>query len=171
MTDSAQLTKPPASRTATIALAALALALLAGLVLTPAASAGKPPKRVVALTLSGAVRVPEITHFPLSEAAAAHVASLSPVLEGIPAQDPDLIGQAYWWAAEESGDGWRVTSEVGWGDCPAGCIEVAAKSACDKDEEYCLAAFLLWCCALPRPSTLPVLQTCENALMADILPY
>jgi hypothetical protein len=57
------------------------------------------------------------------EAAAAHVASLSPVLEGIPAQDPDLIGQAYWWTAEESGDGWRVTFEVGWGDCPAGCID------------------------------------------------
>ena len=37
--------------------------------------------------------------------------------------DPDLIGQASWWEAVSLADGWRVTFRVGWGDCPAGCID------------------------------------------------
>jgi hypothetical protein len=72
---------------------------------------------------AGASPTPSPVTIDSPEAAAEHVAALSPILEGIPARDPDLIGQAYWWAAEESGDGWRVTFEVGWGDCPAGCID------------------------------------------------
>ena len=28
-----------------------------------------------------------------------------------------------WWDAEAVDGGWRVTVEVGWGDCPAGCID------------------------------------------------
>ncbi len=39
-------------------------------------------ERIVALTLSGAVRVPEITHYPLSEAAAAHAVSEGRHLRG-----------------------------------------------------------------------------------------
>lgn len=73
----------------------------------------------------------------------------------------------YWWGADskrEMRERLRVCEDMSVGPgkwcqqygqlgtrCPAGCFEVAAKSACDKDEEYCLAAFLLWCCALPRP--------------------
>lgn len=46
-----------------------------------------------------------------------------PLLDGIAPLDPDLVGQAAHWRAEPAGTGWRVTFEVGWGDCPAGCID------------------------------------------------
>jgi hypothetical protein len=46
-----------------------------------------------------------------------------PLFDGIPARNPDLIGQGTFWTADATGDGWRVTFETGWGDCPAGCID------------------------------------------------
>jgi hypothetical protein len=58
-----------------------------------------------------------------SETAAKLVASKSPLFEGIGPKDPDLIGQASWWEAMPFDNGWRVTFRVGWGDCPAGCID------------------------------------------------
>lgn len=41
---------------------------------------------------------------------------------GIGPLDEDLIGQAAWYEVAESGDGWEVLIRIGWGDCPAGCI-------------------------------------------------
>ncbi len=41
---------------------------------------------------------------------------------GIAPRDDNLIGQAAWYEVQASGDGWRVTVRIGWGDCPAGCI-------------------------------------------------
>jgi hypothetical protein len=41
---------------------------------------------------------------------------------GLGAQDPNLIGQCCFWTATPAADGFDVTIEVGWGDCPAGCI-------------------------------------------------
>jgi hypothetical protein len=41
---------------------------------------------------------------------------------GIPARDDKLIGQAAWYQVTASGDGWDVVIRIGWGDCPAGCI-------------------------------------------------
>jgi hypothetical protein len=57
------------------------------------------------------------------EEAAARVIALEPGLAGIGERDPDLIGGCCFWQATESDDGFDVTFEVGWGDCPAGCIE------------------------------------------------
>jgi hypothetical protein len=57
------------------------------------------------------------------EAAARVVAARSPLFEGIEPRDPELIGQAHWWEAVAIDGGWRVTFRVGWGDCPAGCID------------------------------------------------
>jgi hypothetical protein len=34
-----------------------------------------------------------------------------------------MIGQCCWWEAGGERDGWVVTIHVGWGDCPAGCID------------------------------------------------
>ena len=45
------------------------------------------------------------------------------LFDGIVARNPDLIGQGTFWTAEATGDGWRVSFETGWGDCPAGCID------------------------------------------------
>lgn len=41
---------------------------------------------------------------------------------GIGPRDPELIGQAAWYEVAALGDGWRIEVRMGWGDCPAGCI-------------------------------------------------
>lgn len=40
----------------------------------------------------------------------------------LPRHDPNLIGQGSWWDVVETGQGYEVTVEIGWGDCEAGCI-------------------------------------------------
>ena len=67
----------------------------------------------------------EVTSGP--EAAAA-VAALSPLFDGIGPQDPDVIGATAWWTATPSDaatppSAWTAAFEVGWGDCQAGCID------------------------------------------------
>ena len=37
--------------------------------------------------------------------------------------DPNAIGQCCGYKVTQVADGWAVTIEVGWGDCPAGCID------------------------------------------------
>src|SRR5207237_5649269 len=41
---------------------------------------------------------------------------------GIGPYDANRIGQAGWYKVAETNDGWSVTIQIGWGDCPAGCI-------------------------------------------------
>ncbi|MGH2462514.1 MAG: MSCRAMM family protein [Candidatus Limnocylindria bacterium] len=41
---------------------------------------------------------------------------------GIAPRDPELIGQADWFEVTAADDGWQVVIRMGWGDCPAGCI-------------------------------------------------
>jgi len=41
---------------------------------------------------------------------------------GIAARDESLVGQAAWYDVAESDDGWDVLIQIGWDDCPAGCI-------------------------------------------------
>jgi len=55
--------------------------------------------------------------------AMAAVRTRSPLFDGIERRNRDLIGQGSWWDAEPVEGGWRVTVEVGWGDCQAGCID------------------------------------------------
>jgi Carboxypeptidase regulatory-like domain len=57
------------------------------------------------------------------EDAAARVIELNPGLSGIGPEDPTMIGSCCSWTGSETGDGYTVTFEVGWGDCPAGCID------------------------------------------------
>jgi hypothetical protein len=68
-----------------------------------------------------AVSVPVTT----PEAAVARVIATEPRLTGIAQLDPDAIGQASWYeVAPASGVGaFIVTVRIGWGDCPAGCID------------------------------------------------
>ena len=57
--------------------------------------------------------------------AVARVIGVEPRFTGISARDPDLIGQASWYeVTPASGVGaFVVTVRIGWGDCPAGCID------------------------------------------------
>lgn len=57
------------------------------------------------------------------EAAAARVEEAVPGLTGIGPRQTDMIGGCCFWEAERSASGFRVTFEVGWGDCPSGCID------------------------------------------------
>jgi carboxypeptidase family protein len=57
--------------------------------------------------------------------AVARVVAVEPRFTGITARDPNRIGQANWYEVmPASGVGaFIVTMRIGWGDCPAGCID------------------------------------------------
>jgi hypothetical protein len=60
---------------------------------------------------------------PQNAAAAARVAlAQQDRFRGIGLYDATLIGQAAWYKVSAVGDGWEVQIRIGWGDCPAGCI-------------------------------------------------
>ena len=58
----------------------------------------------------------------------AAVRARTPYFDAIAPKDPNRVGQAQSWTATPSDAAtppaaWDVTVEVGWGDCPAGCID------------------------------------------------
>jgi hypothetical protein len=56
--------------------------------------------------------------------AAALVIATNPLFAGATELRPDLIGASRYWKAEPlSSGGYRIAMTLGWGDCPAGCIE------------------------------------------------
>ena len=58
------------------------------------------------------------------EDAAALVIAADPRFRGAIQLKPDLIGASKWWEAEPlAAGGYRIKLTVGWGDCPAGCIQ------------------------------------------------
>jgi hypothetical protein len=58
-----------------------------------------------------------------AEDAAALVVASDPRFEGAVALDPQMIGLSKWWEASANDDGsYTVKVTLGWGDCPAGCI-------------------------------------------------
>jgi len=56
------------------------------------------------------------------EDAAARVIEVYPSLADVGPKNPNMIGACCWYTGSETGDGFTVTFQVGWGDCPAGCI-------------------------------------------------
>ncbi len=56
------------------------------------------------------------------EEAAKLVLASNPRFTGIGPRDPNLIGQAAWYEASIAEGGFKVDVRIGWGDCPAGCI-------------------------------------------------
>jgi hypothetical protein len=60
---------------------------------------------------------------PIDAAAAARLALAQQArFAGIGPRDENLIGQAAWYEVTDAEDGWEVVIRIGWGDCPAGCI-------------------------------------------------
>lgn len=60
---------------------------------------------------------------PVDAAAAARLALAQQArFAGIGPHDENLIGQAAWYQVTDVEDGWQVLIRIGWGDCPAGCI-------------------------------------------------
>jgi hypothetical protein len=66
---------------------------------------------------------PAPTTIATVEEAAARVVEQYPTFSGIGPADANLIGGCCSWQGTETADGFTVTFEVGWGDCPAGCID------------------------------------------------
>jgi hypothetical protein len=58
-----------------------------------------------------------------AEDAAARVLSQIGRWPGLGPFDPKLVGQCCGYRVEPTADGWSVTVQVGWNDCPAGCID------------------------------------------------
>lgn len=54
--------------------------------------------------------------------AAQRVIALDPHFAGLKPKNPDLIGGCCFYEATTTTDGFQVNVELGWGDCPAGCI-------------------------------------------------
>jgi hypothetical protein len=84
---------------------------------------------VVAAGCAGASTDASPTPLPVPvttpEGAVAQVVHAEKRLSGIAPRNPDAIGQAAWYeVAPASGVGaFVVTVRIGWGDCPAGCID------------------------------------------------
>jgi hypothetical protein len=96
------------------------LRLAAAIALVVVASAGCAG--AASGTLPGSTPEPEGVTTPAQ--AVARVVATEPRLTGIESFDTGLIGQSSWYTVEPaSGVGaFVVTVQVGWGDCPAGCI-------------------------------------------------
>ena len=78
---------------------------------------------VLALFLAACTAAPGASGTPPDAAAAAQLAlAQQERFRGIGPFDPNLIGQAAWYKVAPAGDGWEVQIRIGWGDCPAGCI-------------------------------------------------
>jgi hypothetical protein len=58
-----------------------------------------------------------------AEEAAALVIATDPRFAGTTQLNPDVIGASRWWTSSPLSDGgFRIEVTIGWGDCPAGCI-------------------------------------------------
>jgi hypothetical protein len=88
---------------------------------------------IVAACAMGPAASPSAT--PLDQTDAVDlVRAEDPLFAGISPRDPELIGQAAWSEATRDDGGWEVVIRVGWGDCPAGCINEHRWSYAVSDE-------------------------------------
>jgi len=77
---------------------------------------------VIVLALAACAESPGASG-PTDAAAAARLALAQQArFAGIGPLDDTLIGQAAWYEATVTDEGWQVVIRIGWGDCPAGCI-------------------------------------------------
>jgi hypothetical protein len=56
------------------------------------------------------------------EQAAALVTAVDPIFANVAKKDLDMIGQCCFYEAKAVDNGYQVDVEMGWGDCPSGCI-------------------------------------------------
>ncbi len=77
----------------------------------------------LSLALAACGQTPGDPRHPTTAAEAAHVAlAQQPRFAGIGPLQEDVTGQAAWYEVAEKAGGWEVLIRIGWGDCPAGCI-------------------------------------------------
>jgi hypothetical protein len=82
-----------------------------------------PAVLVLALALAAAACMPAPSVTPITSAEAVDlVLQQNPLFAATAHRDPEVIGQADWYEVHETAEGWQVEIRMGWGDCPAGCI-------------------------------------------------
>ena len=81
-----------------------------------------PGALILLIALSACAGAPGGSGVADADAAARRALAEQPRFAGIGPRDNDLIGQASWFEVSETDDGWQVLIRIGWGDCPAGCI-------------------------------------------------
>jgi hypothetical protein len=89
--------------------------------LTPSPSVSPSPVPSASEVPSSSV-APSPTTITSPEAAAALVVASDPRFTGIGPKDPNVIGACCFWQVTAARDGYDVRVEIGWGDCPSGCI-------------------------------------------------
>lgn len=83
---------------------------------TPGASSAAPsPSASPGGSPAGPVDTPE--------AAVARVVAEHPEFASLRPFNSDMVGQCCWYRVTPVADGYEVVMRVGWGDCPAGCID------------------------------------------------
>jgi len=107
---------------------ALALAVLSVVAAACSVDGGRPPGSS-APSPTPSPTTPPPTPTPIAadvaspEDAAALVIATDPRFEGAISLSSDIIGASKWWEAEAlAGGAYGITLTIGWGDCPAGCI-------------------------------------------------
>jgi hypothetical protein len=103
----------------------LCAVFLAGCASAAAPAASRPPSAAPSFIASPSAAGSAAASGPIEtpdEAARLVIASDSN-FERVGKKDPDAIGQCCYYEAVRGQDGYRVRITMGWGDCPAGCIE------------------------------------------------
>jgi hypothetical protein len=95
----------------TLMIGAVIAACGPGAASSPSSSAGPSPSAV-----------PTAPTVDSPAAAAAVVIASDTRFAKLTPQNPNLIGQCCFYTATQTGAAYAVTIEIGWGDCPAGCI-------------------------------------------------
>lgn len=106
---------------------ALVLVVAASLAVAGCATGGGGSPEPSAPTPTPTVPAPTPTPIAADVASPADAAALviatDPRFNGAIELTPDIIGASKWWEAAPLADGaYRITLTIGWGDCPAGCI-------------------------------------------------
>jgi hypothetical protein len=104
--------------------AALAFIVLGAAILVAAcAAAGAPSPSPSPSPTARPTPTPIVAPARTAEEAAALVIATNPLFAGARPLDPEMIGASKWWKATPlAGGGYSIELTVGWGDCPAGCI-------------------------------------------------
>jgi hypothetical protein len=98
----------------------------------PAAPVGSPahspatspaPSPATSPAPPSAPAIPPVTRPLTADEAVALVLASDPRFGSIRPRDIGVIGQSAWYEVRPAGTGYVVTVSIGWGDCPAGCIE------------------------------------------------
>jgi hypothetical protein len=88
-----------------------------------AAGSGAPTDGPDRSAMPSPVPSPGAVEVSSPEDAAARVIASDPRFAGATLRQPDSIGLSKWWEWKALGDGgYEISLTLGWGDCPAGCI-------------------------------------------------